>query len=109
LTAPMNLSSLMQTEVRAQKYQASCVREMVELCGVVCERGYTDPTGRQAIRFADLFNSYRSPIFCGEIQNLKGGISVLSGNSPIISLHSYTALVKRKINFDCACFYENSD
>ncbi len=35
LTAPINLSSLLQTEVRAQKYQASCVREMVELCGVV--------------------------------------------------------------------------
>jgi hypothetical protein len=63
LTAPIQLSSLLQTEVRAQKYQASCVREMVELCGVVCERGYTDPDGRQAIRFADLFNSYRSPIF----------------------------------------------
>ncbi len=59
LTYPVNLSSLLQTEVRAQKYQASCVREMVELCGVVCERGYTDPAGRQAIRFADLFNSYR--------------------------------------------------
>jgi hypothetical protein len=61
LTAPIHLSSLLQTEVRAQKYQASCVREMVELCGVVCERGYTDPAGRQAIRFADLFNSYRWP------------------------------------------------
>ncbi len=33
--APINLSSLLQTEVRAQKYQASCMREMVELCSVV--------------------------------------------------------------------------
>ncbi len=50
----------LQTEVRAQKYQASCVREMVELCGVVSERGYTDTLGRRAILFGDLFNSYRS-------------------------------------------------
>ncbi len=35
LTAPIQLSSLLQTEVRAQKYQASCMREMVELCSVV--------------------------------------------------------------------------
>ncbi len=26
---------LLQTEVQAQKYQVSCVREMVELCDVV--------------------------------------------------------------------------
>jgi len=26
--------------VRVQKYQASCVREMVELCGVVCRDSY---------------------------------------------------------------------
>lgn len=48
-----------KTEVRAQKYQASCVREIVELCGVVSERGYTDTIGRRAILFGDLFNSYR--------------------------------------------------
>jgi hypothetical protein len=33
---------------------------MVELCGVVSERGYTDTLGRRAILFGDLFNSYRS-------------------------------------------------
>ncbi len=35
LTASIKLASLLQTEVRAQKYQASCMREMVELCSVV--------------------------------------------------------------------------
>ena len=46
--------------MRAQKYQASCVREIVELGGVVSERGYTHPiTGTRLILFADLFNAYR--------------------------------------------------
>ncbi len=37
LTASIQLSSLLQTEVRAQKYQASCVREMHLSCVAWCE------------------------------------------------------------------------
>merc|ERR1711970_1107610 len=48
-----------KSEARARKYNENCTREIVELCGIVSEKGFTDEDGRRAILFQDLFNTYR--------------------------------------------------
>jgi len=48
-----------KSEARAKKYNENCTREIVELCGIVSEKGFTDSDGRRAILFQDLFNTYR--------------------------------------------------
>jgi len=49
-----------QSEARAKKYNENCVREIIELCAIISERGFTeDQSGKRAILFGDLFNAYR--------------------------------------------------
>jgi len=48
-----------KSEARAKKYNENCTREIVELCGIVSEKGFTGADGRRAILFLDLFNTYR--------------------------------------------------
>jgi len=48
-----------KSEARAKKYNENCTREIVELCGIVSEKGFTDSEGRRAILFRDIFNTYR--------------------------------------------------
>ena len=48
-----------KSEARAKKYNENCTREIVELCGIVSEKGFTDSEGRRAILFRDVFNTYR--------------------------------------------------
>eukprot|EP00092_Neocalanus_flemingeri_P018915 GFUD01020487.1.p1 GENE.GFUD01020487.1~~GFUD01020487.1.p1 ORF type:complete len:209 (+),score=51.96 GFUD01020487.1:174-800(+) len=48
-----------KSEARAKKYNENCTREIVELCGIVSEKGFTDTEDRRAILFQDLFNTYR--------------------------------------------------
>jgi len=48
-----------KSEARAKKYHENCARELVELCAMVSEKGFTDMEGRRAILFGELFNAYR--------------------------------------------------
>merc|ERR1719474_2041501 len=48
-----------KSEARAKKYNENCTREIVELCGIISEKGFTDSEGRRAILFRDIFNTYR--------------------------------------------------
>ena len=41
-----------------------CIREIVELCAIISERGEADETGRRSILFGDLFNAYRWEYQC---------------------------------------------
>lgn len=48
-----------KSEARAKKYNENCTREIIELCGLISEKGFTDEEGRRAIFFGELFNIYR--------------------------------------------------
>lgn len=48
-----------KSEARAKKYNENCSREIIQLCGLISEKGFTDDEGRRAILFGDLFNFYR--------------------------------------------------
>ena len=41
-----------------------CIREIIELCAIISERGAADETGRRSILFGDLFNAYRWEYQC---------------------------------------------
>merc|ERR1719412_1413191 len=48
-----------KSEARAKKYNESCMREILQLCGLIAEKGFTDEGGQRAILFGDLFEIYR--------------------------------------------------
>jgi len=48
-----------KSEARAKKYNENCAKEVIQLCGLIQEKGFTDNEGRRAILFGDLFNYYR--------------------------------------------------
>ena len=43
-------------------------REIIELCAILSERGFTDQTGNRAILFGDIFNAYRCCVLCFVIE-----------------------------------------
>ena len=48
-----------KSEARAKRYNENCVREIIELCAIISERGTPDEQGRKTILFEKIFNAYR--------------------------------------------------
>jgi hypothetical protein len=48
-----------KSEARAKRYNENCQREILQLCALLSEKGFSDDEGRRAILFGELFDIYR--------------------------------------------------